>query len=71
MKPAAVVYLGSMILPVVVRNPSGFTSMAVITDLGQQRRGSGVLGTFGTEAEAHRCAIEFGISEKERLRLMT
>lgn len=71
MKPEAVVYLDSMILPVVMRNPSGFTSMAVITDFSRERRGSGMLGTFATEAEAYDCAIGFGRSEIERLRLMT
>jgi len=71
MQPPEVVYMGSTILPVVVRNSSGFTSMAVVTDFGHERWGSGMLGTFGTEAEAFQCAIEFGISEIERLRLMT
>lgn len=71
MEPEAVVYRDSMILPVVTRNASGFTSMAVITDFSRERRGSGVLGTFGTEAEAYRCAVEFGMFEIERLRLMT
>jgi len=46
MQPPGVVYMGSTILPVVMRNSSGFTSMAIVIDLGQEQRGSGVLGTF-------------------------
>jgi hypothetical protein len=52
MQPPKIVYMGSTIFPVVMRNPSGFTSMAVFTGVAQEKRGSGVLGTFDTEAEA-------------------
>lgn len=71
MQPPGGVYMGSTILPIVTRNASGFTAMAIITDLGQEQRGSGVLGTFDTETEAYQCAVAFGRSEIDRYRLMT
>ena len=71
MQPPVVVYMGATIFPVVTRDASGFTSMTIVSESGLEKRGSGILGTFDTEAEAYRHAVEFGRSEIERLRLMT
>ncbi len=71
MQPQGVVYLGSTIFPVVVPDSAGFTSMAIVTDLCQEKQSCGVLGPFDTEMEAYQCAIAFGKSEIERHRLLT
>ena len=71
MQPSLVGYMGATIHPIVTRNASGFTCMAIIAEPGRERRGSGMLGTFETEAEACQCAVAFGRSEIERHRLMT
>lgn len=71
MQPPGVVYMGWKISPIVVRDSSGFASMTIIADQAQEQRGSGVIGTFGTQAEAYQWAVAFGRSEVERRRLMT
>ncbi|WP_158936989.1 hypothetical protein [Burkholderia sp. S171] len=71
MQPPLVVYMDATIHPIVTRGASGFTCMIIITESGRERRGSGVLGTFDTEAEAYQYAVAFGRSDIERHRLMT
>ena len=71
MDPPLVVYIGATIHPLVTRSASGFTCMAIIAESGRERRGSGMLGTFETEAEAYQYAVAFGRSDIERHRLMT
>jgi hypothetical protein len=68
---SSVDYMGSMIVPVVTQDPSGFRSAAIITDENGDGQATGALGCFATEAEARQFAVEYAKSEIGRRRLMT
>jgi hypothetical protein len=71
MQQRSVVYMGATIHAIVTRIASGFTCMTIVSESGRESRGSGMLGSFETEAEAYQYAIAFGRSDIERHRLMT
>jgi hypothetical protein len=68
---SSVDYMGSMIVPVVTQDPSGFRSTAIITDENGDGQATGALGCFATEAQARQFAVEYAKSEIGRRRLMT
>jgi hypothetical protein len=68
---SSVDYMGSMIVPVVTQDPSGFRSTAIITDENGDGQPTGALGCFASEEQARQFAVEYEKSEIGRRRLMT
>ena len=59
-------YMGSAIVPVVVEDRSGFSSMATATDRNGDEYKTGALGWFSSEGRARQFAIEYAQSEIRR-----
>jgi hypothetical protein len=68
---SSVDYLGNVIFPTVTQDPSGFRSVAIITDGNGDGQSTGALGCFPTEAMAREFAVEYAKSEIGLRRLMT
>jgi hypothetical protein len=68
---SSVSYMGTVILPVVTQEPSGFMSTVTITDGNGDGQAMGTLGCFTTAAEARQFAVEYAKSEISRRCLIT
>jgi hypothetical protein len=62
-QPSSVDYMGTAIVPIVIEDRSGFTSMATATDRNGDEYKTGALGCFSSEGKARQFAIEYAQSE--------